>query len=115
MNEDVAIAQLSAIAHHTRMAVFRLLVRAGPDGVPAGEIARQLGVPATTASTHLGILANAGLIGPRRVSRTVFYSVREDNVQALFSFLTAECCDGRPELCGAMTGVAGRASRKTAG
>ncbi len=105
MNDAAAIASLSAIAHHTRLGAFRLLVKAGPDGVPAGEIARTLGVPATTMSTHLSILTNAGLIEPRRESRTVYYSLRTSEVSALFDFLMADCCQGRPELCGALAGA----------
>lgn len=105
MNDDVAIASLSAIAHATRLGAFRLLVKAGPDGVPAGEIARTLGVPPTTMSTHLSILTNAGLIEPRRESRTVYYSLRTSKVSALFDFLMEDCCQGRPELCGALAGA----------
>jgi ArsR family transcriptional regulator len=97
-NED-AIEALSALAHPTRLKVFRLLVEAGTIGVPAGEIARQVGVPVTTMSTHLGILSRASLIGPKRESRTVYYALNIEGTRGLFAFLMADCCRGRPDLC----------------
>jgi DNA-binding transcriptional ArsR family regulator len=75
------------------------LVEAGPDGVPAGEIAKAIGVPASTMSTHLGILTRAGLISSRRESRTIYYAIDVGGVRGLFDFLAADCCGGRPELC----------------
>jgi DNA-binding transcriptional ArsR family regulator len=99
MTEDSAIERLSAIAHRTRLAVFRLLVQEGDEGLPAGEIARRLEVPPTTMSTHLAVLTRANLIKPRRESRTVFYALKPEGVQELLTFLMADCCDGRPELC----------------
>lgn len=99
MDEEAAVERLSAIAHRTRLAVFRMLVSCGDDGLPAGEIARRLGVPQTTMSTHLAILARADLIQARRDGRTVFYALKPEGVQDLLTFLVADCCDGRPELC----------------
>ena len=99
MNEDAAIERLSAIAHRTRIAVFRLLVKEGADGLPAGEIARALSIPPTTMSAHLGILARADLIEARRESRSVFYSLKVEGVQDLLEFLVSDCCSGNPELC----------------
>lgn len=99
MDERDAIERLSAIAHQTRMAVFRLLVQEGPQGLPAGEIARRLKTPPTTMSTHLAILARAQLVQARRESRTVFYALKLDGVKELLTFLVADCCNGRQELC----------------
>jgi len=99
MNEDEAIDRLSAIAHRTRLAVFRLLVKEGAEGLPAGEIARLLSIPPTTMSAHLGILARADLIEARRESRLVFYSLKVDGMQDLLEFLVSDCCSGHPELC----------------
>ena len=99
MRDHDAIEALSALAHPTRLRVFKLMVQAGAQGVPAGDIARQIGVPVTTMSTHLGILSRAGLAAPRRESRTVFYALDCDGTRDLFAYLLADCCGGRPDLC----------------
>ena len=99
MRDQDAIEALSALAHPTRLRVFKMLVEAGATGVPAGEIARQMGVPVTTMSTHLGILSRAALIGPRRESRTVYYALNIEGTRGLFAFLMADCCGGRADLC----------------
>ena len=112
MESDEALAALAALAQPTRLAVFKLLVRAGPDGVAAGEIARAVGAPASTTSAHLSILANAGLIGARRESRTIFYAIETQAVRALFDFLAADCCGGRPELCAPLLGACAPTKRK---
>jgi ArsR family transcriptional regulator, arsenate/arsenite/antimonite-responsive transcriptional repressor len=100
MKDEHAIDALSALAHPTRLKVFRFLVKAGEEGVPAGEIARQIGVPVTTMSTHLGILSRAGLIDPRRESRAIYYALNVIGTRELLSYLLADCCGGRPDLCG---------------
>lgn len=94
-----AVEALSALAHGTRLAVFRLLVRAGAEGVPAGEIARETGARPNTLSTHLAILGRAGLVQSRRDGRSVIYSADYDAMRALLGFLAADCCAGRPEIC----------------
>ncbi|MGE3302835.1 MAG: ArsR/SmtB family transcription factor [Hyphomonadaceae bacterium] len=99
MESTKALEALGALAQASRLEVFRLLVRAGPEGVPATEIARAVGAPASTMSSHLGILSQAGLISARRESRTIFYSINLEGVRGLFDFLAADCCGGRPELC----------------
>lgn len=99
MEDQKAVECLSAIAHGTRLRVFRLLVGAGVEGLSSGEIARTLDTPATTMSTHLGILARAGVIRAHRRSRTVCYAVSRDGVQHLLDYLISDCCGGRPELC----------------
>jgi DNA-binding transcriptional ArsR family regulator len=100
MDEQHAVLQLSALAHRTRLAVFRLLAHESPTGLPAGDIARRLQVPPTTMSTHLSILARAELVQARRESRTIFYAVQPEGVNALMSYLWADCCGGQPSLCG---------------
>lgn len=102
MQLPVAVEALSALAHGHRLAVFRLLVRAGPEGMPAGEIAREIGALPNTLSTHLTILGHAGLIRSRRDGRSVIYSADYDGMRALLGFLVADCCAGRPEICGAL-------------
>lgn len=97
-----AVAALSALAHGHRLSVFRLLVRAGGQGVPAGAIAREVGVLPNTLSTHLTILGHAGLVTSRREGRSVIYSADYAAMRGLLSFLVADCCAGRPEICDAL-------------
>ena len=97
---DEALLALSALAHHTRLAVFRLLIREGPAGLPAGTIAERVGATPPTLSTHLAQLQRAGLITSRRVQRQIFYAAHVDGIRQLLTFLTEDCCQGRPELCG---------------
>ncbi|MGE0652197.1 MAG: ArsR/SmtB family transcription factor [Alphaproteobacteria bacterium] len=97
--EDAALS-FQALAHETRLKAFRLIISAGRDGLPAGEIARLLEVPASTLSSHLAILERAGLIQSWRVQRSIFYAVEEEGVRDIVSFLTRNCCRGEPELCG---------------
>ena len=90
---------LGALAQETRLEAFRLLVKAGPAGLPAGEVARALEAPHNTMSSHLGILTAAGLAASRRDGRSVIYSVELEGTRALRAFLMEDCCGGRPELC----------------
>ena len=106
MESEIAIEALSALAHPGRLAVFRLLARAGADGVPAGEVARALDTPANTMSTHLAILTRAGLIRSRRESRSVIYSTDYAQITALLGFLMEDCCQGRPEICAPIAALA---------
>ena len=99
MDADQAILAFSALAQPTRLEVFRLLMTHEPAGVSAGEIARRMGVPHNTMSTHLAILTRAGLIEAERQSRSIVYHARLEAVRALAGFLVKDCCGGRPELC----------------
>ncbi|GED22330.1 ArsR/SmtB family transcription factor [Halomonas halmophila] len=89
----------SALSQSTRLATFRLLVRYEPDGLPAGDIARELDVPHNTMSTHLGVLARAGLVTSRRQSRSVIYRANLAHMQETLAALVRDCCAGNPELC----------------
>jgi DNA-binding transcriptional ArsR family regulator len=100
MKTTEAVTALASLAQETRLRVFRLLIRKSPGGLNAGEIAQALNVPAPTLSFHLAQLARAGLIECRREGRSLTYSARVKGVHALLQFLTADCCQGRPELCG---------------
>lgn len=111
MQLPIALEALSALAQANRLAVFRLLVRAGEDGLPAGEIAREVGVLPNTLSTHLAILARAGLIRSRREGRSLVYSADYGGMRDLLGFLVADCCAGRPEICAPLAETANRASR----
>ena len=101
-----AVKALSALAQEHRLSAFRLLVRAGSDGLPAGEIALEVGVLPNTLSTHLTILDHAGLLRSRREGRSVIYSADYDGMGELLDFLVADCCDGRPEICAPLAEVA---------
>lgn len=94
-----AVDALSALAHGHRLAVFRLLVKAGAAGISAGVIAREVGLLANTLSSHLTILGHAGLVRSRREGRSVIYSADYEGMRDLLGFLIADCCDGRPEIC----------------
>jgi DNA-binding transcriptional ArsR family regulator len=94
-----AIMALGALAQATRLDAFRLLVRHEPDGLAAGEVGRQLGVPQTTMSVHLATLARAGLIRAERRSRIINYRADLDRLKALTLFLVQDCCGGKAELC----------------
>ena len=92
-----AIAALGALAHETRLTAFRLLVKAGPAGAAAGEIARVLDQPAATMSFHLAHLARAGLITPRRDGRSIIYAADFDGMRGLIDYLGEDCCAGWPQ------------------
>jgi ArsR family transcriptional regulator len=110
METETAIKRLSALAQDSRLEVFRLLVKAGRDGVAAGEIARALGVPPNTLSAQLTILANAALITSRREGRTIIYAANYDSMSELLVYLMEDCCQGRSEVCSPVTEVASRAA-----
>lgn len=98
-DSDRAIEALSALAQATRLSVFRRLVKAHPDEIAAGEIARGCKVPHNTMSTHLAILARAGLIAARREGRVMHYSADLDGFRAVIAFLMRDCCNERAEIC----------------
>jgi DNA-binding transcriptional ArsR family regulator len=108
METQDAVKRLSALAQDSRLDVFRLLVKAGPDGLAAGEIARRLDTAPNTMSAQLLVLANAGLIHARRDGRSIIYAVDFDAMSGLLVFLTEDCCDGRPEVCAPLAAVATR-------
>jgi DNA-binding transcriptional ArsR family regulator len=108
---EAAVEALSALAHPSRLAVFRLLVRAGRDGVAAGEVARLLDTPPNTMSTQLAILSRSGLITSRRESRSVIYQADYGAFSELLGFLVEDCCDGRPEVCTRLADVVQSALR----
>jgi DNA-binding transcriptional ArsR family regulator len=106
METEKAVQQLSALAHDARLALFRLLVKAGPEGMAAGDIARKLKTPPNTMSAQLLLLSNAGLIRARRHGRSIIYSADFDGMSSLLVFLTEDCCGGRPEVCAPLASVA---------
>lgn len=106
MEEKAALSALSALAHETRLAVFRLLVTAGPNGLAAGEIAERLGVVASTLSFHLKELDRAGLLRSWRRQKQIFYAADYEGTRELLTFLTRDCCQGHPEICGDLARLA---------
>jgi len=99
MESHKAIEVFAALSQSTRLETFRLLMEHEPDGLPAGEIARRLVVPQNTMSSHLAILARAGLVEAERHSRSIVYRAVVDRVREIASFLVQDCCGGRPALC----------------
>ena len=96
MNTKEAISALGALAQESRLAVFRMLVCAGPEGMAASKIAEQVGVPPSSLSFHLKELTYAGLIQPRQEGRFVIYAANFDAMNTLIGFLTENCCGGNP-------------------
>ncbi len=97
MEAKDVIAALGALAHETRLAVFRMLVECGPDGLPAGSISERLGVPPSSMTFHLQQLAHAGLITQRRASRHIIYATDFAAMNAVVGFLTENCCRNAEE------------------
>lgn len=115
METQEALLALAALSQATRLDVFRLLIEHEPEGLPAGEIARRLAVPANTMSAHLGVLARAGLIGAERRSRTIIYRAEIARLRALINFFATNCCGGRPDLCaGLLAPLESKSCRKRA-
>ena len=110
MEADAAVAALSALAHSGRLDVFRLLVRAGKNGMASGEIARATGHVPPTLSGNLNILGNAGLVSSRREGRSIIYTANYDRMTSLLGFLMEDCCAGKPEICAPLADVVARAA-----
>ncbi|WP_317054818.1 MULTISPECIES: ArsR/SmtB family transcription factor [Roseovarius] len=99
MDTSTALSALQALSHETRLEVFRLLMRAGPEGLAAGDIATTCGVRQNTMSSHLSILTQAGLIVSERDGRTILYRANVGGIQNLLGFLIEDCCGGNPAEC----------------
>lgn len=96
MDTKPALAALAALAQESRLATFRLLVQAGPAGLPATRIAEALGTPPSSLSFHLKELSHANLIVPRQEGRFIIYAANFDTMNGLLGFLTENCCGGNP-------------------
>ena len=99
MNEGQALRGFAALSQETRLAIVRLLVRAGPDGLAAGAVAEAVDASPSNVSFHLKDLEHAGLIAARRESRSIIYTASYDTLRDLVAFLMKDCCAGRPEIC----------------
>jgi ArsR family transcriptional regulator len=98
METTQAVTALEALAQASRLGIFRLLVEAGPEGLPAGQIAERAGLPGPTLSFHLSQLRHAGLIVCRRQGRSLIYSADFGEMNGLVAFLTDNCC-GNGQSC----------------
>jgi DNA-binding transcriptional ArsR family regulator len=96
METNAAVTALSALAQTSRLAVFRALVQAGPDGMAAGKISELADIPPSSLSFHLKELSHAGLVTSRQDGRFVIYTAQFDAMNALLGFLTENCCGGNP-------------------
>ena len=100
MDEIGIVRALAALAHAHRLRIFRLLVKRGASGMPAGEIADEVGIGPTNTSFHLKEMDRAGLLRATREGRYIRYAIDVEGMGKLLTYLTEECCQGRPELCG---------------
>ena len=100
MDINKAVEAFSGLAQESRLKVFRLLVQVGSDGIAAGDIAKAVGVPKNTMSSHLAVLARANLVQARKEGRSMIYAVDLEGTRALLSFLIEDCCQGDPSVCG---------------
>lgn len=112
METKQAIGALSALAQETRLAIFRMLVQKGPQGMSAGAIAEALGVPASSLSFHLAHLSRAGLVAPRRASRLLIYSAGFAAMNSLMAYLTENCCGGGATTCTPVCDPAGAVAQQ---
>jgi len=114
MEQIDAVAALAALAQDNRLEVYRLLVKAGPDGMPAGSVATALGLAPNTLTFHFDRLRQAGLVTVRRAGRSMIYAARYDRMNALLSYLTDNCCGGASEQCAPVAGCKPKPAKITA-
>lgn len=108
LKPGLAVEALSALAHDGRLSIFRLLVRAGMEGLAAGDIARKLDILPNTLSANLTILSHAGLVTSRREGRSVIYSADYSRMSKLLGFLMEDCCNGNAAICAPIVEIAKR-------
>jgi DNA-binding transcriptional ArsR family regulator len=108
MESKAAVAMLAALGHEGRLAIFRLLVKVGPEGIAAGEIARTLEVLPNSLSANLNVLSHAGLIASRRKGRSIIYSADYAAMSGMLGFLMEDCCNGAPEICAPLGSILAR-------
>ena len=114
MEKSDALAALAALAQDHRLETYRLLVQAGPEGMPAGEVAAAIGRPPNTLTFHFDRLRQAGLVTVRRDGRSMIYAARYDQMNALLSYLTENCCGGTAEQCAPVTACEPKPVKTTA-
>src|SRR5713226_2175308 len=112
MEKSNAVAALAALAQDNRLDVFRLLVQAGPEGMPAGRVAEALELAPNTLTFHFDRLRSAGLVTVRREGRSMIYAARYEGMNALLAYLTQNCCRGAPGMCAPAGCAPSRSARK---
>jgi len=115
MEKEDALSALAALGQETRLDVFRLLVRAGKEGMTAGAVSDALDVRPNTLSTHLGALSRSGLVHAERDGRSICYRADLQTMQVLVTYLLQDCCGGNPELCAPIASMAAGKSCDTEG
>ncbi len=113
MEKSDVVAALAALAQDTRLDAYRLLVQAGPDGMPAGQVSTALGLAPNTLSFHLDRLRQAGLVTVRRDGRSLIYAARYDSMNALLRYLTQNCCAGVNTECASPVCVPAAAKKQS--
>jgi len=113
MEQTAAVAALAALAQDSRLDVYRLLVQAGAEGMPAGSVASALRLAPNTLTFHFDRLRQAGLVTVRREGRSMIYAARYETMNELISYLTENCCAGAPEQCAPVTVCKPARSRRT--
>jgi DNA-binding transcriptional ArsR family regulator len=114
MEKSDAVTALAALAQDNRLDIYRLLVKAGPDGLPAGSVATALALAPNTLTFHFDRLRQAGLVTVRRAGRSMIYAARYDQMNALLSYLTENCCGGTAEQCAPVTACTPKPVKTTA-
>ena len=112
MKKHDALAALAALAQDNRLDMFRLLVEAGPEGVPAGKVSDKLGLAPNTLTFHFDRLRDAGLVTVRREGRSMIYAAQFGTMNALLAYLTENCCQGAAETCAPVECKPAKPSRK---
>ncbi len=105
MKDGDAVRALSALAHDSRLSIFRFLVKHAPNGLPAGAIATEIGIKPSNLSFHLSALERASLCTARRDKQQILYAVDLGTARQLLTFLMEDCCQGQPEICGPILGT----------
>jgi len=114
MKADEAVVALEALAQESRLGIFRLLVEAGPEGLPAGRIAERMKLPGPTLSFHLAQLKHAGLVACRREGTSLIYSAEFGAMNDLVAFMTENCCGGDVARCAPVRRVSGSKLKRRA-
>lgn len=108
MGPKHAIETFTALAQETRLAIYRLLVKQEPHGLPVGEISRRLDIVPSTLSGHLGVLKRAGLLKSTRHQREIHYAANLEAMGQLVRYMLEDCCDGKVENCGDIVSLIGQ-------
>jgi ArsR family transcriptional regulator, arsenate/arsenite/antimonite-responsive transcriptional repressor len=111
MEKSNAVAALAALAQDNRLDIYRLLVQAGRDGLPAGQVAAALGLAPNTLTFHFDRLRGAGLVSVRREGRSMIYAAQYDAMRTLLGYLTDNCCKGAPAAYAPVAGKPARSKR----